>query len=140
MHCALGGYLGIHKTLSSLLHHVWWLGLLHEVSAFVHGCRVCQWQKDLTSAPTGLLKPLDNPAECFSVWSMEFITDLPLSGLFIGMFTVVDKLTKWVKLIPMVVGEGELSALSVAHLFFNHIMYSFGVPHMVLHDWDPHFT
>ena len=71
---------------------------------------------------------------------MNFITDLPLSGLFNGMFTIVDKLIKWVKLIPMVVGEGEISVLTVAHLFFNHIVHSFGVPHVVLHDQDPHFT
>ena len=68
---------------------------------------------------------------------MGFITDLPLSGSFNSVFTIVDKLTKWVKLIPMVVGEGELSVLSVAHLFFNHVVYSFGVLHVVLHDWDP---
>ena len=68
---------------------------------------------------------------------MDFITDLPLSGSFNGMFTIVDKLTKWIKLISMVVWEGEISALSVAHLFFKHIVHSFGVPHMVLHYQDP---
>ena len=71
---------------------------------------------------------------------MDFITDLPLSRSFNGMFTVVDKLTKWVKLIPMVVGEGEFSSLFVANLFFDHVVYSFGIPHVVLHDWDPRFT
>ena len=49
-------------------------------------------------------------------------------------------LTKWVKLIPMVVGEGEPSMLTVAYLFFDHIVCSFGVPHMVVHDRDPRFT
>ena len=49
---------------------------------------------------------------------MDFITDLPLSRLFNGMFTIVDKLIKWAKLIPMVVGEGELSVSTVAHLLF----------------------
>ena len=71
---------------------------------------------------------------------MGFITNLPLSGSFNGMFTVVDKLTKWVKLISVVVGEGELSVLTVAHLYFNHIVGSFGVLYMVLYDRDPHFT
>ena len=71
---------------------------------------------------------------------MDFITDLPLSKLFNEVFTVVDKLNKWVKLIPIVVWEGELSTLSVEHLFFDHIVYSFGVPNMVVHDWDPQFT
>ena len=140
MHCALGSYLSICKTLSSLLHRVWWPDLLHEVSAFVHGCRVCQRQKDLTPAPAGLLLPIDNPAEHFLVWSMDFISDLPLSRSFNVVFTIVDKLTKWVKLIPMVVGEGELFVSSVANFLFDHIVHSFGVPHVVLHDQDPQFT
>ena len=71
---------------------------------------------------------------------MDFITDLPLSRSFNGVFTVVDKLTKWVKLIPMVVGGWELSASFVAHLFCDHVVCSFGVLHVVLHDWDPPFT
>ena len=71
---------------------------------------------------------------------MDFITDLPLSRSFNGVFTVLDKLTKWVKLIPMVMWEGKLSVLSAVHLFFNHIVCSFGVPLVVLHDLDPRFT
>ena len=71
---------------------------------------------------------------------MDFIMDLPLSRSFNGVFTVVDKLTKWVKLIPLGLGEGELSTLIVAHLFFYHIVHGFGVPHVVLHDWDPSFS
>ena len=94
----------------------------------------------MTSAPAGLLQPIDNPAEHFLVWSMGFITDLPLSRSFNGVFTIVDKLTKWVQLTPMVVGEGDLSALLIAHLFFNHIVHSFGVPYVVRQDWDPRFT
>ena len=68
---------------------------------------------------------------------MGFIADLPLSRPFNGMFTMVDKLTKWVKLIPIDMGEGEFSISSVAHLFFDHVVHSFGVLHIVLHDRDP---
>ena len=48
---------------------------------------------------------------------MDFITDLPLSRSSNGVFAIVDKLNKWVKLIPMVVGEGELSTSTVVHYF-----------------------
>ena len=71
---------------------------------------------------------------------MDFITDLPLSGSFNSVFIFMDKLTKRVKLIPMVVGEGEFSVLTIAHLFFDHIVHNFGIPHVVLHDRDPRFT
>ena len=46
---------------------------------------------------------------------MDFITDVPIRKWFNSVFTVLDKLNKWVKLIPMVVGEGELSGLTIAH-------------------------
>ena len=71
---------------------------------------------------------------------MDFITDLPLCGGFNGIYTCVDKLTKFVELIPVSIGEGALSAPEVACLFFEHIVQLFGIPHMVLHDRDAHFT
>ena len=71
---------------------------------------------------------------------MDFITDLPLCGGFNGIYTCVDKLTKFVKLIPVSIGEGALSAPEVACLFFEHVVQLFGIPHVVLHDRDAHFT
>ena len=53
---------------------------------------------------------------------MDFITDLPLCGGFNGIYTCVDKLTKFVKLIPVSIGEGALLAPEVAHLFFEHVV------------------
>ena len=39
---------------------------------------------------------------------MDFITDLPLYGGFNGIYTCIDKLTNFVKLIPVLIGEGAL--------------------------------
>ena len=47
---------------------------------------------------------------------------------------------KLVKLIPVLIGEGALSAPEVALLFFEHIVQLFGIPHMVLHNRDACFT
>ena len=71
---------------------------------------------------------------------MDFITDLPPCGGFNGIYTCVDKLTKFVKLIPVLIGEGALSAPEVACLFFKHVVQLFGIPHVVLHDRDARFT
>ena len=71
---------------------------------------------------------------------MDFITDLPPCGGFNGIYTCVDKLTKFVKLIPVSIGEGALSAPEVARLFFEHVVRLFGIPHVVLHDRDARFT
>lgn len=56
------------------------------------------------------------------------------------MYTCVDKLTKYVKLSPCFVGEGQLDAPAVADLFFTNVVRTFGMPAAVLHDRDPRFT
>ena len=47
---------------------------------------------------------------------MDFITDLPACSPmgYNGIFTVVDRLTKFVRLIPCKLGEGGLDAKHVA--------------------------
>ena len=72
--------------------------------------------------PVGLLHPVEIPHKRFEVWSMDFITDLPPCGGFNGIYTCVGKLTKFVKLIPVLIGEGALPAPVVACLFFKHVV------------------
>ena len=71
---------------------------------------------------------------------MDFITDLPLCGGFYGIYACVDKLTKLVKLIPISMGEGALSAPEVVCLCFEHVVQLFGIPCVVLYDYDAYFT
>ena len=71
---------------------------------------------------------------------MNFIADLPFYGPFNSIFTCIDKLTKWFKFVLVFLGEGQLAVSSVAHLFFEKMVCSFGVPTVVLHDQDPWFT
>ena len=71
---------------------------------------------------------------------MDFITDLPRCSGFNGIYTCVDKLTTFVKLIPVSIRKGALSAPAVAHLFFKHAVQLFGIPCVVLHDRDAHFA
>ena len=71
---------------------------------------------------------------------MYFITDLPPCGGCNRIYTCIDKLIKFFKLIPVLIREGALSAPEVAQLFFEHVVQLFGVPHVVLHDCDDCFT
>ena len=69
-----------------------------------------------------------------------FITDLPLYGGFNGIYTCMDKLTRFFKIIPILIGKGSLSAPEVAPLLFKHVVRLFGIPHVVLHDYNACFT
>ena len=75
---------------------------------------------------------------------MYFITDLPvvehLGRSYNCIYTVVDKLTKFVQIISCFMGDNELTATDVAQLVFTHIVRLFGVHKSILHDRDPRFT
>ena len=68
------------------------------------------------------------------------MTDLPESGGFNTILTIVDRFTKLVKLVPCSMGGGQLGAGEVAQLFFDHVIRFFGVPSSLVHDRDPRFT
>ena len=123
-----------------LAQRVWWPNMLRDIKAFVRGCPICQHNKDSTQAPAGLLQPVKVPHARFEVWSMDFITDLPMSNGFNAVFTSVDALTKYTQLTPCFVGEGHLAAPRVARLFFDAVVRFFGCPRKVLHNRDPRFT
>ena len=72
---------------------------------------------------------------------MDFVTGLPLcGGKYNAIFTCVDRLTKFTRLTPCSLGEGELSDAHVAKLFFDAVVRQFGLPDTVVHDRDPRFT
>ena len=53
---------------------------------------------------------------------------------------IVNKLGKPSGLVPCRAGEGQLTAPEVAKLFFENWVRFFGIPKVVLHDCDAHFT
>ena len=66
--------------------------------------------------------------------------DLPLVQGYNGLFVCMDKFSKYCQLVPIFVGEGELSARQVAQLFFDAVVQLLGIPRSVLHDRDVRFT
>ena len=96
------------------------------------------------NTPAGLPAPLLISNRPFSVWMIDFITDLPSvlhDGLaYNGVLTMVDKYSKYCKLIPVIFGADQLTTPVVARHLFDHVIRPFGVPDTVLSDRDPRFT
>ena len=55
-------------------------------------------------------------------------------------FTVVNRRTQQVRILPCVLGVGEMSSEATAKLFFEAVVRFYGLPDEVLHDRDPRFT
>ena len=57
-----------------------------------------------------------------------------------AIMTCIEGVIGYMCLVPCFMGEGELSAEQVAHLFFENMVMTFGLPDEVLHDRDTRFT
>ena len=68
---------------------------------------------------------------------MDFITHLPLSHGYDGIFSIVDRFSKFVRFIPL---SGTADAPRIAQLFFDHWVCQFGMPQVIVSDRDTRFT
>ena len=68
------------------------------------------------------------------------MTNLSLCHSYNAMTTSIEGIFGYMHPTPYFMGEGELSTEQVAHLFFENVVRTFGLPDEVLHDRDPPFT
>ena len=71
---------------------------------------------------------------------MDFFTDFPLSQGYNAIFVNVDRLTKYIKLIPCLMGKDLLTAEQVILLVFQNLVQYFGIPISIIYDRDSRFT
>ena len=57
-----------------------------------------------------------------------------------SVFTVVNRTTQQVRILPCVLGAGEMSSEATAKLLFEAVVRFYGLPDEVLHNRDRHFT
>ena len=100
----------MRKTIKAFSACIWWPRLEKSTKTYGSGYLVCIKSKNSTSKNLGLLAPLPIPQHHLDVWSMDFIAALPLSAMFITIYTCINKLSKIVHLMPCFKGEGELNA------------------------------
>ncbi|KAJ9522820.1 hypothetical protein QJQ45_023603 [Haematococcus lacustris] len=131
-------HLGRAKTLERLQRHFYWPQMHKTVQEYVRTCDKCQRNKATNQLPPGLLQPLPIPARNWQQVSMDFIGPLPATPRGHTMiFTVVDKLSKMIHLIPTTT---TATAQDTARLFFDHIFKHHGLPEAIISDRDPKFT
>ena len=67
---------------------------------------------------------------------MDLITHLPTSEGFDSVFAIVDRLSKYVTFIPC---KATCTALDLARIFYDHIVYKFGMLQKIVSDRDSRF-
>ena len=131
--------------------------MYEEIVTYCRECSVCQQCKNVTFRPAGLLQPLPVPDTIGSSISMDFVTKLPRTARgHTGFLTVVDRLSKYVVLVPIRTrvdhsqalardsndydSSGDIPAAEVTfQLVFDHWVKHFGVPQSIVSDRDTQF-
>ncbi|KAD5961527.1 hypothetical protein E3N88_13000 [Mikania micrantha] len=131
-----GGHSGYYRTYRRMAANLYWAGMTATVKQYVRECEVCQRCKAATTAPAGLLQPLNIPNVIWEELSMDFISGLPRSKGFTVILVVVDRLSKYAHFIPL---KHPYTAKAVAEVFVKEIVRLHGIPKNILSDRDPLF-
>ncbi|KAI2653766.1 Transposon Tf2-6 polyprotein [Labeo rohita] len=137
MHTSLGtGHPGVNNTLSLLSDRFWWPSMARDVRRYVQGCKECAISKSPRHLPAGKLHPLPVPNRPWSHLGVDFMTDLPSSDGNTCILVIIDRFSKFCRLLPL---KGLPTALETAEILFNHVFRYYGIPENIVSDRGPQF-
>jgi hypothetical protein len=111
------GHTGFTKTYDKVARLFWWPHLRSDVHSYVTHCDICQRSKTISRKPDGHLQPLPVPDRMFQIIAMDLIVKLPSTHsqpAFDSTIVIVDRLTKFVRLIPC---REAITAGDVVHCY-----------------------
>lgn len=151
------GHRGAFATHHRLSRHYFWPKMYEEIVTYCKQCSICQQSKNVTLKPAGQLQPLPVPGHIGDSISIDFVIKLPRTEFgHTGFLTIVDRLSKYVVLVPIRTKSDNSSALAhnsqeldvsgdipaaeyTFQLLFDNWVKHFGVPQSIVSDRDTQF-
>ena len=97
----------------------------------------CQTIKYSTTAPNGLMHPLEIPDRVWEDLALDFIVELPNSKGYSTILLVVDRLTKYAHFGAL---PANYTVTKVVELFCGMVIKLHGLPRTIVSDRDRIFT
>jgi transposase InsO family protein len=133
------GHPGQLRTQELVQKNYWWPGLPTFVRNYVTGCAICQQHKINRHPINPPLLPIKSEhMRPFSLMTMDFITDLPISEGFDSIMVVVDHgSSKGVILEPC---HKTIDAAGTAKILLDSLYKRYGLPDKAISDRGPQFA
>ncbi|MBW0471598.1 hypothetical protein O181_011313 [Austropuccinia psidii MF-1] len=125
------GHPGQEMTLKIVKRDFHWSGMTQFIKDYVSSCKQCSRNKNIYHKKFGLLKPLPIPNSPWIHFSMDFITQSPLSNSFDSILVIVDRFSKMEVFVPTM---SSITSLDLAQLFINNIFSKHGLPSSIVSD------
>jgi hypothetical protein len=129
------GHRGYRSTEHLVQRLYWWPHMHKDIQQYVESCAGCQANKASTCKPTGVAKSMPVPEKPWEKFSMDWMTDLPVTKHgFDSILVVVDYLTKFAHFVPC---KKTDTSSDVASLLRREVVRLHGVPEVIVSDRDP---
>lgn len=126
---------GYHKAYNLLRQHYYVKNLSRALRSYIQTCPSCQQNNTLRHKPHGQLQPITTPDYPFRMVTLDLIVKLPESKYrdtqYDTIMTITDKLSKMVTLI---LGRENWTAVQWADAFFKHYYRRWGIPQKIITD------
>ncbi|MBW0461291.1 hypothetical protein O181_001006 [Austropuccinia psidii MF-1] len=137
--CTYMGNMSEDRSKERVASTAWWPRWEKELSKYINTCERCQKENRKYGKKYGLLQHIEEPNKPWETINMDCITGLVPGGKenFNACLVIVDRYSKSVRCLPC---HKEDTEMDKALLFWNNIIYTCGVPKIIISDRDPKFT
>ena len=85
----LAGHLTTEKTFALIRAKYYWLDMRKQIQEYCNSCLVCQGARVIREKQPGLLQPIPIPKRAWEVLTLDFITGLPESHVYGGVYNAI---------------------------------------------------
>ncbi|MBW0556523.1 hypothetical protein O181_096238 [Austropuccinia psidii MF-1] len=127
------------RTKERVASTAWWPKWEQELSEYIKTCERCKKENKKHGKKYGLLQHIEEPKHPWETINMDWVTGLVPGGKENSndFLIIVYRFSKSVRCLPYQKKDTEMDT---ALLFWNNIIYTCGVPKIIISDRDPKFT
>ncbi|MBW0576118.1 hypothetical protein O181_115833 [Austropuccinia psidii MF-1] len=138
-YCPYMGHMSEDRTKERVATTAWWPRWEQELSEYINTCERCQKANRKHGKKYGLLQHIEEPKLSWETINMDWFTGLVPGGKenLNACSIIVDRFSNSMRCLPC---HKEYTAMDTALLFWKNIIFTCGVPKIIISDRDPKFT